>query len=322
MKAFQNITYLMIETNSSCNLSCSWCNRERLVAEGHRENKNLSLEEFKKLLEYFKDCPIDTIKLEGLSEPFLHPHFDQLAKLLREYFPKAFVIIATNGQYNIEKTKFFQTLPYVDMIYLSVDGLKENFEKIRKGASWEKLIKNFDTIDRIATPDEKKKLHINFTANEENVRELPGIYQLKDQYKFSSVRINIVQNWNEDELSPENFSEDYYRILKQYKKDLKGVPGWDYEDCFWPYSGLVVDVYGNFRQCIINTSQKPLGNVFTSNVEEFFNDSPYYLNVREKLSNNCSPESCRTCDYKHHSEKLLSLLGEKHAQNTPRSFKR
>ena len=86
---FSQISYLMVETNSSCNLKCSFCNREELVAKGWREPLNISLEGFKKLLAPFKDCPIDTIKLEGISEPMMHPKFDVMARELRQSFPKA-----------------------------------------------------------------------------------------------------------------------------------------------------------------------------------------------------------------------------------------
>lgn len=323
MSQFENISYLMIETNSSCNLKCTWCNRERLVKEGHREPKNVNIEEFSHMLSYFKKCSIDTIKLEGLSEPFLHPQFDQMAQTLRDFFPKAFVIIATNCQYNAEKTRFLQTLPHVDMIYLSVDGTGKVFEEHRKGASYPKLLKTFEWLkENVSEFERRKKLYINFTATEGNFHQLPEIYQLKEQYGFAGVRINLVQNWNEDEQNSHKFSDAFLEMIHQYKTDLKGVPGWEYSECFWPYSGLIVDVFGNFRQCIINTSQKPLGNIFTDDVEAFFNESAHYQDVRKKLDRNCAPDSCKNCDYQHQSKTLQEILGGKHVQNNPRKFKK
>jgi radical SAM protein with 4Fe4S-binding SPASM domain len=323
MTQFENINYLMIETNSSCNLSCTWCNRERLVAEGQRELKNITKEDFKKLLDVFKNCPIDTVKLEGLSEPFLHPEFDVMAKTLKDYFPKAFVIVATNCQYNLEKTKFLQTIPYVDMVYLSVDGIGDTFEKIRTGASFAKLIKTFEALaTHLNSSERSKKLFINFTATEENFQDLPEIYALKDKYGFAGVRINLVQNWNEDEVNQHEFSQDFLSMIQSYKNDLKGVPGWEYSECFWPFSGIVVDVFGNIRQCVINTSQKPLGNVFTDDVATLFNHGSHYQEVREKLQNNCAPDACKNCDYHHHSSRLQNILGARQSQNTPRKFQR
>ena len=323
MSQFENISYLMIETNSSCNLKCSWCNRERLVKEGMRQPKNVTVDEFSKMLEVFKKCSIDTVKLEGISEPFLHPQFDLMAQTLRSYFPKAFVIIATNCQYNVEKTAFFKTLPFVDMIYLSVDGTGKVFEEARTGASYAKLLRTFDMIlENVPEAERKKKLYINFTATEENIHQLPEIYDLKEKYGFAGVRINLVQNWNEDEKNSHVFSAGFMDMIHRYKQDLKGVPGWEYSECFWPYAGIIVDVFGNFRQCIINTSQKPLGNIFNDDIESIFNDSAHYSNVREQLSKNCSPESCATCDYKHQSVLLQEILGGKHVQNVPRKFKK
>lgn len=323
MKPFDSITYLAIEANSGCNLSCTWCNRERLVQEGHRDTKNIAPEDFRKLLDYFKDCPIDTIKLVGLSEPFLHPEFDVVASTLKDYFPKAQVLVATNCQYNLEKTRFLEALPFIDMMYLSVDGVGDNYEKIRKGAKFSKLLRTFEDIaSKVPQSIREKKLFINFTASEQNYQDIPPVYEICQKYGFGGVRINIVQNWNEDELNSHQFSDAFFEMLTKYKKDLKGVPGWTYSECFWPHSGIVVDVFGNVRQCVINTSQKPLGNVFRDNIEDIFNSSKHYQNMRKLLNSNCAPESCKNCDYHHQSTSLEKLLGGKHMQNTPRKFTR
>ena len=36
----------------------------------------------------------------GLGEPFL-PKFSEICKMFKEYFPKAFLIVATNCQYKM-----------------------------------------------------------------------------------------------------------------------------------------------------------------------------------------------------------------------------
>lgn len=302
----------MIETNSSCNLDCSFCNRGFLESTGRRDFKNISTAEFVQVLELFADCPIDTIKLEGLSEPMMHPFFDQLARELRRAFPQAFVIIASNLQYNIDKTPFYKTLPLVDMVYLSIDGIGEVYERARSGASFPRLVKSLDEIKKnVPLEVRKKKLFINFTASPDNIECLPEVYKLKDNYNFNSVRINIAQNWNEHEKNSIMLSERQKEILKKYRDDLKGVPLWEYKNCFWPFNGVVIDVYGDIRQCIINTSQNSIANVFKDDIKKIYNENAIYMNAREQLNRNEAPLQCRNCDYNLLGPLLAEIVEDK-----------
>jgi radical SAM protein with 4Fe4S-binding SPASM domain len=317
--SLRDLTYLVIEANSTCNLSCQTCNRPQLESQGLREKKLLTPEEFTKLLRHLGDAPIDTIKFEGLSEPMLHPRFDRLAHLLRDRFPKAHVIIATNLQYYLPHSPFCATLPWVDTVYLSIDGVGLTYERQRLGAKYDKLTRSLGHIrDLVPAEIRRGKLQINFTATVENYRDLPHVYALKEEYGLGAVRINLAQNWNEDEVNTNWFPREMLEFLKVYKSDVKGVPGWQYRDCFWPHSGTVVDVYGNVRQCLINTSQKPVGNIYINSLEEIFERSPHLMNAREALSANRPAESCRNCDYHHLSHKLREILGEGGPNNRPR----
>ena len=311
----------MIETNSSCNLKCKYCNREDLVRVGVRPLKNLTEEEFRKMLDVFKDCNIDTVKLEGISEPMLHSRFDIMAKILKEYFPEAFVIIATNLQYKVERTPFLRTLDYVDMVYLSIDGTKRIYEEARPGAKYEKLLNSLDDIKRLVPKNVRnQKLHINFVLTGENYNDLPEVYKLRDKYDLSSVRINFAQNWNEGEIGSHSYSNEVIEMARRYKKDVKGVADWNYNRCFWPFAGISVDVFGDVRLCIINTSQVPLCNILKNDVEKYFNESDYYNNIRKSLQHNSATDSCSNCDYKALTEVLGKVFSENLGQNDSRKF--
>lgn len=318
---FSQISYLMIEVNSFCNLKCAFCNREHLVELGWRNQKTLSVQEFKEALKVFQDCKLDTIKLEGLSEPMFHKEFDECAKVIKELFPNAFVIIATNLQYNIEKTPFEKTLPFVDMVYLSIDGTGEIYENAREGSKYPKLLRNLHWIkENIPSEVRATKLHINHVLTEYNFHQIEEMYRLKNEYNLASVRINLAQNWNEHESNTRDFNKELIEKVKEYKQDVRGIPNWDFKDCFWPYEGLIVDVFGDVRQCIINTSQKPLGNIYKDNIREIFNNSSHYKETRSCLSQNKAAANCENCDYKILAKPLKKVFGEDAINLEPRSF--
>ena len=313
----------MIETNSSCNLKCPTCNRERLKEMGMRPDKYLSLDEFKQNLSQFHGCPLEIVKLEGISEPMLHPEFHFMAEELRRAFPKAFVIVATNCQYNLTKTTFLKTIPFIDMFYLSIDGTEEIYEAARAGSTWPKLVKFLDDLKQhVDTKDLKEKMHINFTATQYNYSEIPKMYDLVDKYGLAGVRINLAQDWNEDRPNPNVFTDEMIEFMKQFKADIKGSSPWKYDQCFWPHEGAIVDVFGNLGQCIINTSQEALVNLHESSISEYYNESDHYIKTRESLKNNTPTKECQHCDYFHLAPVLKKIFDDEPTQNQPRKFKK
>ena len=67
-----------------------------------------------------------------------YPQFDEVCRMFKETFPKCKLIVATNCQYNIND-KFRECMKYIDMLYFSIDGYKESYERDR--LKWSKLLK-------------------------------------------------------------------------------------------------------------------------------------------------------------------------------------
>lgn len=316
---FSTINYLVLELNSQCNLRCIHCTRESLVQAGLRDPKFMSESELISLLDQLQDCPIDTIKIEGLSEPMMFPQFAERAALIRERFPKAHIIVISNLQYEPSRTSFFATLDLCNAFYISVDGIAGMYEKIRAGARWDRFVRSLEQIHSRTAAEERKKIFLNFTATPENYTQLPEIYSLCSRYDLGGVRINLVQNWDEKSANTHRFTREQLDFLRQYQKDIKGVDTWQYHNCFWVFNGIVIDVFGDVRQCIINTTQEPLGNAFQTPLKDIFNLSPRLQHSRNLLAQNTPPPECRFCDYKGLTPALSHLFEGMDSKNTPRA---
>ena len=131
---------------------------------------------------------------------------------------------------------------------------------------------------------------------------------MKNQFDLGGVRINLVQNWEEDKFNNNQFPYEMMEHLKQFTEDLKGASNWDYQNCFWPFNGLVIDVEGRIRQCVLNTTQKSIANAFETPLKKIYNESAFLNKLRDSLSNNFPLESCKTCDYKNLSQPLNQLF--------------
>jgi len=315
------ISYLMLEANSQCNLRCRTCTRELLARRGLRRPARLDAATLRFLLSRLAGLTIDTIKFEGLSEPMLHPDFAELGAILREHYPEAFLIVATNGQYRAEKTPLLATIPVIDMLYLSIDGYGRNYELQRRGALWSRFLRTLAVLrDRVPPEERRRKLFFNVTVTEHTYRDLPLVYDLQREYGLAGVRINLCQHWDGDEVNPWSFPSEMLHFLRVYAADVKGVAGWTYRQCFWPFSGLVVDVNGNVRTCVLDTTAPPLGNLFVQELPDIFERSGHYLATRRALRRDQPGPRCRTCDYAGLSGLLSELFGSEGRGNAPRPF--
>ena len=184
------ITYAYLETTNYCNLDCSFCNRTDVIGP----LKHMSLEDWGKLLDGIKHHPIEEAKLMGMGEPMLHPQFDEVCRMFKEVFPNAKLIVATNCQYNIKeglefRRKFQECLKYIDLLYFSIDGWGESYERDRSPAKWSKLLKfleDFKTINRYDC-----ECVVNYVVNAYNVDDIEKVDKLRIDNKISGIVIGF-----------------------------------------------------------------------------------------------------------------------------------
>lgn len=296
----KEITYVYLETTNYCNLACSFCNRDEVIGP----LKHMPLFQFREMLEKIKHHPIKEGKLMGMGEPFLHPQFDEVCKIFKEYFPDAYLIVATNCQYRPKDT-FKNAMKYIDNLYFSIDGYKESYERDRAPAKWPRLIKFLDTfkdMDRSGC-----KVVCNYVVNPDNVQDIQTIHdEIVVPYGLEELRLNIAQNWSEDKSMPGGYTKEQIDYLREnWKDNIKGKSKWDFEDCFWVNEGLYTTVEGNVKMCCLNTAATPFGNLFESDLEDIRN-SDSYQEVKIGCNTNNPTSHCKNCSYK----ELTSILTE------------
>jgi MoaA/NifB/PqqE/SkfB family radical SAM enzyme len=269
----------------------------------------MSLENWDKLLNGIKHHPIKEVKLMGMGEPFLHPQFDEICRMFKEVFPDSFLIVATNCQYNING-KFQESLKYIDMLYLSIDGYKEHYERDRAPAKWSKLIKfleDFKTINRYDC-----KFPINYVVNAYNVRDIEKVDTLGIDNNLDELRLNIAQIWDEgtqmsDDLATSGYKlEDLNYLRDNWSKNIMGRSKWEFEDCFWVKNAIYTTVEGNVKMCALNTGAKPFGNLFEDSIDEI-RENVYYQSVKKGCETNNPTSHCKNCSYKEISPMLTYL---------------
>jgi len=298
----REIKYAYLETTNYCNLRCSFCNRLDVIGP----LKHMSLENWEILLNKIKHHPLKTAKLMGMGEPFLHPQFDEVTQKFKEYFPKTFVIVATNCQYSIKfdspmRKKFENALNNIDLLYLSIDGFESNYERDRSPAKWDKLI---DFLENLQSVNRNKcQIVVNYVVNKCNIYDIQKIEELRQKYNLEKLRLNIAQIWSEDKSITDfekiyGYEEKDLEYLKNnWQKNIMGKQNWEYQDCFWVKEGLYTTVEGNIKVCCLNTSAVPIGNIFKDNIDEVF-ESNKFTEIKNGCMSNNPTEHCKKCSYK------------------------
>ena len=142
----RSISYLRLSVTDRCDFRCQYCMAEEMTFLPR--SQVLSLEELARIAKVFVGLGVRKIRVTG-GEPFLHPQFSTICKMFKDYFPKAFLIVATNCQYkmndnfkeSLQKVHFYpsnfstlehstlehQTIKYIFLPYwrLGIDAMKE-----------------------------------------------------------------------------------------------------------------------------------------------------------------------------------------------------
>lgn len=297
-----NISYAYLETTNFCNLACKFCNRDDVVDK----LTHMSVDQFSELLRQIKHQPITEAKLMGMGEPFMHPKFDVICKLFKDTFPKCNLISSTNGQIKLGPM-FKRALSFIDMCYISIDGYKETYEDIRTGAKWSKLVQFLTELSEFK--DEVNcQFPINYTVVPANVNDIEQMFDLISTYKLGELRLNFVQDWSENKRDAEinGFTESQLTYLKQFKEYFKGKSSWNYSDCMWIKSGLYITASGDMKVCCMNTSTRPIGNVFTQPIQLLLH-SDRITSIRHGCNSNKPTTHCENCSYKELSPFLTRL---------------
>ena len=277
----------------------------------------MSLDDWEKLLDGIKHHPIEEAKLMGMGEPMLHPQFDEVCRMFKETFPNSKLIVATNCQYNIKeglefRRKFQECLKYIDVLYFSIDGWGESYERDRSPAKWSKLLKfleDFKTINRYDC-----ECVVNYVVNAYNVDDIEKVDNLRKENKLGVLRLNIAQIWDEntkmsDDLATSGYSHEQLDYLRDtWGDNIMGRSKWDFKDCFWVNNGLYTTVEGHVKMCCLNTGAEPFGNLFVNSIDEI-RKTEEYQNVKKGCSTNKPTSHCKNCSYKELVPILSHLQG-------------
>ena len=136
--------HLDIEATNRCNLKCVYCDKLEYLSPDQMGDMDFDM--FKRIVDEGSDYGLCSIKLSYRGEPLLHPQLPQMVAyakgkdILDVYFN-------TNGML-LSEDRCAQLIDAgLDRISVSMDGYDSiAFEKYRRGASFDRIVKNIDRL--------------------------------------------------------------------------------------------------------------------------------------------------------------------------------
>ncbi len=271
---------LEITLTNKCNSRCMMC--PPIV---HSGKDIMSFELFKKICDESRNLGVEKMILTG-GEPLLDKGLFEKVKYAKKIGFR-YIHMFTNGSLLNEANSLNIIKSEMDSLTISIDSpVKEEYEAIRIGLKYDKLIRNVHRFWRLR--EEQKSptplIRINMIAliQNENSRNL----FIKTFKPYADI-VEIIQSHN---FTGTINSSSLFETIDEH-------PNCRYP-CNLMFSRLVVDADGTVRKCGIDYNKRAhLGNLNKQGIEEIW-VSERFNNLRTKMLNyDFSEPGCDICTH-------------------------
>jgi radical SAM protein with 4Fe4S-binding SPASM domain len=301
---------IMLELTNKCNLSCITCARE--YDYGKQMDLGIMDEnQAKKIIDelwYY----LDSVGLTGMGETFLYPNIKNIVDYIKLKNKGIIISVSTNAMLPdfIEQVK--PMLGIIDTIQVSIDGLWEVYETIRKRGKFERLKSNLEIVAEMCK-NTCTSLMLNMVVTKENYHQMAELVEFAqkigvkymDFTMFNLAAVTQIEKMYYDFYkSPEFLSE--FQLLKETQKQVKEVvvnyhsfgTNNSFQACPFPWTHFYISWDGYMVPCCAKPFPKELhfGNIFDTKVTDILNNEQY-RHWRNLWFKNQTPAFCKNCHF-------------------------
>jgi putative metalloenzyme radical SAM/SPASM domain maturase len=164
---------LFVEVTTRCNLQCGMCVKQNGM--GGIPEGSMSMETFERLAPAFPH--LDSLVLNGIGEPLLHPHLELFISRARSRLPEnAWVGFQSNGMALTDDRAVSLVDAGLDRICISLDTVSDDsFRSIRSGGEMGGIVAAFASLKRARARSRERdvRIGIEFVLMRNNLSDLP-----------------------------------------------------------------------------------------------------------------------------------------------------
>ena len=165
--------YLLIEPVSACNLRCPFCFQIDKSFTRKPFMGIIDFEFYKKLIDEANEIGVGAITLASRGEPTMHKKFGEMLSYVNEKENIFEVKVNTNGTFLTDDICHAIFKNNVTQMVISSDHyIKEDYERLRVGSNFEKVVSNVDNLFNIRKkfyPNSITEIRISGVDNEKNL---------------------------------------------------------------------------------------------------------------------------------------------------------
>jgi radical SAM protein with 4Fe4S-binding SPASM domain len=301
---------IMLELTNKCNLSCTTCAREYEYGK-QMDQGVMGEEQAKKIIDELFPY-IDSIGLTGMGETFLYPDIKSIVNYIKSKNKGIIVSVSTNAMLPNFMEKAAPLAGVIDTIQVSIDGLNEVYESIRKRAKFEVLQSNLETLANVCK-NTSTSLMMNMVVTKENYHQMADLVKFAqkigikymDFTLFNLAAVTQIDKSYYDFYKSPEFLDALHALQetqKQVKEVVVGYHSFDtnhsFKACPFPWTHFYICWDGYVAPCCAKPFPKELhfGNVFNNSVMEVLN-SESFRNWRKLWFKNQTAAFCEKCHF-------------------------
>jgi radical SAM protein with 4Fe4S-binding SPASM domain len=306
-----NVSYpssIMIELTNHCNIKCITCARE--YAFGEKMDKGfMEFEKYKQIINEVHPY-VDSIGLTGLGETFLYKHFTDAVDYIRSKNKGIIISCSINAHLKNSVEIARTVINKIDTIQISIDGIGEVYNTIRRKADYNFFLENVRQIIKLAEGS-ATDIMFNMVVLKENYHQMSKMLELAYELGVAYLNImpmNIVSRTDLDIsyykfYQSEEFKKEYLKtktLVKQYPKvelifyDFESPASFKKCRFMWNYFYITWD--GFVPPCCAKPfpKEKKFGNVFSDKLIDVLNAKEFQT-FRKDWQDENNPEFCDKC---------------------------
>jgi len=278
-----NVTF---EVTNSCNLSCIMCPYSYMKRK--RGFMNFGL--YKKIIEQIRN-KARYINLYSTGEPFLHPKLYDMIKYAKS---KGFTVgTSTNATLLNEKNSKLLLLSGLDDLQVSIEGSdKKEYEKIRKGANFEKVRENLKRLIALRGKNKNPIIDINLLLHK-NTDIKKFVETWKDYCDMIHVSpMQPIMLFNKKTNAMNSIQPKGIELYELSKRAI---------GCPRPFNNMVISYDGKAGLCCGDFDfDLVMGNAKKEKLIEIFNNKAYKQIRRNFLFKKFNKTCCKGCPSLYH----------------------
>jgi radical SAM protein with 4Fe4S-binding SPASM domain len=303
---------LYVDTNWTCNLACRMC-LHSAVAVSPVERGSMPWPLFQKIArEVF---PLAThVSLSCTAEPLLSQTFFRALPHIRRY-NVPFVDFVTNGTLLDNNNIDAIVSSGIDLMQVSIDSAdKTVFEKVRRGANFDKLIANLEAFTRAKEQRgvDKPALRISAVLMRSTIEGVEDLMKLAHGLGADGIVFRHLAAYRPLYIQAESLF-NYQNLANQYIEKAKAlapklafnvfcipdkfgddkISDAEHSRCGFPDT-IVISPKGDIIPCEAHFLYVSMGNLATQSFDQIWN-SPRYAALREDFAAGRLPDVCKTC---------------------------